>query len=258
MTYPPLSILFLSAALATAAPARAANPSVERTHLTVWAWERPEDLRFLPADVDVAVQTGFVELSGNRVLSRGRHAALLARPGQVTTAVVHVQIDRLKALDWSPAVRARAAADVARLGMATGARRVQVDFEVPASRRQVLLDLLGDVRAILPVDTALSMTALASWCGESWLAQLTGKGASVDEVAPMLFRMKAGGAPVRERLAAGGDFAQVACRKALAVSTDTPILRAPTGRHVYLFDPRPWTAADFTTVRKGVEAWSAH
>ena len=131
------------------------------------------------------------------------------------------------------------------------ARRVQVDFEVRASERQVLLDVLADVRRGLPRTTLLSMTALASWCDtERWLDR-----APVDEIVPMLFRMQEAGDALRNRLAAGGDFRNPRCRSAFAVSTDTPVVRAPRGRRVYLFNRRSWTEADFRKVRAEVEGW---
>ncbi len=216
----------------------------------MWAWERPEDLRFLPAGVEVAVQTGFVELSGEAVLDRGRRFPLRVGVAAVTTALVHVQVDRRRPLAWTPAQRAAAATAVLRHARTGRLARVQVDFEVRASERRVLLDLLRDVRAGLPAGTTLSMTALASWCGEGWLAQ-----APVDEVAPMLFRMGRTGAAIRGRLAQGGDLGDPRCRDAVAVSVDAPVLRAPAVRRVYLWSPRSWTAADFETVRERTAAW---
>ncbi|MFT4252081.1 MAG: hypothetical protein QM608_06325 [Caulobacter sp.] len=218
--------------------------------LVVWAWERPEDLRFLGDQAEVAVQTGFVELSGGSVMSRGRRFPLrVGRPP--SSAVVHVQIDPALPLDWTPVLRARTAAAILHYAAAIPAERVQVDFEVRASQRQVLLDVLTDVRAGLPRGTLLSMTALASWCDtESWLEQ-----APVDEVVPMLFRMTEGGEPLRERLARGGDFRNPKCRTALALATDTPIVRAPPGRRVYLFAPRSWSEADFEAARRQVGGW---
>jgi len=230
-------------ALACVAAGASAQP------LTIWAWERPEDLRFAPPDAEVAAQTGFVELSGDRLIVRGRRHPLSVPADRVTTAVVHVQIDHRRPLAWTPERARQVAAAILRLGR--GTRRLQVDFEVRASERPILLAVLGEVRAGLPKGVELSMTALASWCEtEGWLAA-----APVDEVVPMLFRMGPGGERVKARLAAGGDFANPACRTALAVSTDTPIVRAPAGRRVYLFNPRSWTAADFERVRRSVAAW---
>jgi len=228
-----------------------ATPAAAASRLVLWAWERPEDLRFA-APTEVAVQTGFIVLSGGRIDSRGRRFPLLAEPGQVTTALVHVQIDHRRPLVWDAAHEAEAARAILAYAQAPGVRRLQVDFEVRASERPVLLGVLRAVRAGLPAGVELSMTALASWCEtEGWLDQ-----APVDEVVPMLFRMGPGGARLRAKLAAGGDFANPRCRKALAVSTDAPVLKAPAGRRVYLFSPRSWTAADFHAVQRRVDAWS--
>jgi hypothetical protein len=244
--WPVALLLALCAALAPVF-ARAAD-------LVLWAWERPEDLRFAGQAAEVAVQTGFIVLSGDQVIVRGRRFPLRAAPGQVTTALVHVQIDHRRPLALEAAGEAAAARAVLAYARAPWVRRVQVDFEVRQSERPILLRLLRDVRSGLPAGVTLSMTALASWCEtETWLSQ-----APVDEIAPMLFRMGPGGAALKAKLAAGGDFAEPRCRQALAISTDAPLPRAPAGRRVYLFDPRSWTAADFAKVRRNVETWRAH
>ena len=219
--------------------------------LTIWAWERPEDLRFAGSDAEVAVQTGFIELSGDRLIVRGRRHPLQVRAAQVTTSVVHVQIDHRRPLVWTDERAGQVAQAIVRLGDRPGVRRLQLDFEVRASERPILLAVLRGVRARLPEGLALSMTALASWCEtESWLDQ-----APVDEIVPMLFRMGPDGARLKARLAAGGDFANARCRTAFAISTDTPLVRAPAGRRLYLFSHRSWTAADFKRVRHEVAAW---
>ena len=217
--------------------------------LVLWAWERPEDLRFAP-DAEIAVQTGFVELSGDRLLARGRRFPLLAaRPP--STVVVHVQIDHARPLAWTPSLRRRLAGAVLHYATTAPAPRVQLDFEVRASERPILLETLRDLRRSLPKTTRLSMTALASWCMyEDWLSQ-----APVDEVVPMLFRMGRGGDAIVKALAAGGDFRHPRCRTALAVSTDSPIRRAPPGRRVYLFNPRSWDRAMVLEARRVVRAW---
>lgn len=242
---PGLLILFLLALPSCGPWGRPPPP-----RFVLWAWERPEDLRFAGSEAEVAVQTGFVEISGNGFQSRGRRFALkAARPP--ATALVHVQIDHRRPLEWTPLLRARVGAAVLHHARAVPADRVQVDFEVRASERAVLLELLRDVRRGLPRGTHLSMTALASWCDtETWL-----EAAPVDEIVPMLFRMDRGGEPLKKRLAAGGDFRNPRCRAALGIATDSPIVRAPPGRRVYLFNPRSWTEADFRNARRQVEAW---
>ena len=238
-----LSLLIL---LAIPAVAAAAGRPV------LWAWERPEDLRFAGPGAEVAVQTGFVVLTGDAVFARGRRFPVRMQ-GQPSTALVHVQIDHHRPLAWTAGQRREAAAAVLAFGRRLGARRLQVDFEVRASERQVLLDLLGDVRRGLPRGSSLSMTALASWCEtESWVAK-----APVDEIVPMLFRMGPGGRALRATLAHGADFAEPRCRAAYAISTDTPLPRAPAGRRIYLFSPRAWTARDYQSVTEEIARWSA-
>jgi hypothetical protein len=239
-------LILCASALAACAP----RDQPAASSLILWAWERPEDLRFADAATEVAVQTGFVEIAGDGFEARGRRFPLkVDRPP--TVAVVHVQIDRARPLDWTPALRARVGAAILHFAAAIPARRVQIDFEARASEHQVLLEVLRDVRQGLPRGTLLSMTALASWCDtEGWLDQ-----APVDEIVPMLFRMQQGGEALKSRLAAGGDFRNPRCRAALAIATDSPIVRAPPGRRVYVFNPRSWTEGDFSAARRQVEAW---
>jgi hypothetical protein len=233
-------------ALAGCAPREQPAPST----LILWAWERPEDLRFADPATEIAVQTGFVEIAGDGFAARGRRFPLQVATAP-TIALVHVQIDHARPLAWSPSLRARVGAAILHFAAAIPARRVQIDFEARASEHQILLDVLRDVRQALPRGTLLSMTALASWCDtERWL-----DAAPVDEIVPMLFRMQEGGEALKLRLAAGGDFRNPRCRAALAIATDSPIVRAPPGRRVYLFDPRSWMAADFGAVRREVETW---
>ncbi|MEA3051626.1 MAG: hypothetical protein QOG72_529 [Sphingomonadales bacterium] len=240
--------LFLLSLLAAGSCGPAARPPP--SPLILWAWERPEDLRFAGPAAEVAVQTGFVELAGEGLQARGRRFPLKVAAAP-STALVHVQIDHDRPLRWTPLLRARASAAILHYAAAIPARRVQIDFEVRASERPVLLDIIGDVRRGLPPGRLLSMTALASWCDtEGWLER-----APVDEIVPMLFRMLEGGEAIEKRLAAGGDFRNPRCRAALGIATDSPIARAPPGRRVYLFNPRSWTQGDFDKVRRGVEAW---
>ena len=219
--------------------------------LVVWAWERPEDLSFLPAGVEVAAHMAFVEVVGDQVVPRGRRHSLRVAEGHPSTAVAHVQIDRRRPLAWSDRTTQLVAQAVLASAEAPWVRTLQLDFEVRASEREHLLAVVRAVRLGLRPGVRLSMTALASWCDtEAWLAA-----APVDEVVPMLFRMGPGGARIRNKLAAGGDFAAPQCRLALGMATDTPLDGAPAGRRVYLFNPRSWTPAAFEAARARVQAW---
>jgi hypothetical protein len=211
----------------------------------LWAWERPEDLRFAGPGVTIAVLAGSVTLSGDDVLIRPRLQPAKVLDTQRIAGVVHLEVDRTRPLPWTDAQRTRTITAVLSLLSNPRFTEAQIDFEVPASRRQVLLDLLTGVRAGLPPGRHLSMTALASWCDtETWI-----DAAPVDEIVPMLFRMGAAGEPLKRRLATGGDFHQRRCRTAIGVATDTPLEHVPAGRRVWVFNPRSWTDGDLTNVR---------
>ncbi len=216
--------------------------------LVLWAWERPEDLRFAGNGVSVAVMAGTVMLSGEDAVARPRLQPARVLPGQPVIGMVHVEIDRRRTLAWTAAQRGTAAAAILSLMNDPRFAELQIDFEVRASERGVLLDVLRDVRAGLPPGRVLSMTALASWCDtERWLAA-----APVDDVVPMLFRMGAGGAALQRRLAAGGAFGDPHCGRSLGVAVDTPLAGLPRGRRIFLFDPAPWTQADLTAIRRSL------
>jgi hypothetical protein len=211
--------------------------AVPRPAMVLWAWERPEDLRFAGPDIGVAVLAGSIMLSGQTVKVTGRRYPALTLPGQRIVGVVHIEIDRRAPLVWSPS---QLEATVARILEVAGNPRfdeIQIDFEVRASERQVLLDVLHDVHAALPADRKLSMTALASWCDtERWLGSAT-----VEEIVPMLFRMGPAGENLKRRLATGGDFGDRNCRSSLGISVDAPPYGLPPGRQIYIFNPRSWS-----------------
>ena len=141
--------VLLAAGVAPAVPQARGHPT-----LIVWAWERPEDLTFAGSDVTVAVLAGTVTLSGQNVLARPRLQPAKTLPAQRIAGVVHVEIDRTQSLPWTDPQRARAAAAVLALLRDPRFAEVQIDFEVRASQRTVLLDLVHDVRAGLPTRPA--------------------------------------------------------------------------------------------------------
>ncbi|MDQ0464843.1 hypothetical protein QO010_002627 [Caulobacter ginsengisoli] len=247
---PRLLSLVLAGALTLGLSGAASPADPRRAALVLWAWDRPEDLRFAQPGDEVAAVVGVITLSGEAVVARGRTVALKLPPGVRRTAVVHVEIDPHNPAAWTPRQRAAAAAAVLAYSD-LGWEAAQVDFEVRASQRPILLDLLTDVRAGLPSGQRLSMTALASWCDtEQWMSQ-----APVDEVVPMLFRMGPGGQGLRRRLEAGGDLREPRCRAAMGMAVDQPLSRLPPGRRLYLFNPRPWSQPALDETRARIAAW---
>lgn len=206
----------------------------------LWAWERPEDLRFLdPRVFGVAFLAGTVTLRGETASPVPRLQPLRLSSALARIAVVRLEAGTRRPIAGTARQRREAAAAIVRLARLPGVRGVQVDFDARLSERDFYADLLADVRAVLPDSLGLSMTALASWCaGDPWLARLP-----VDEVVAMLFRMGPEGAALRARLARGGPFPGVQGGSALGLSCDEPPLERPARGRLYVFNPAPWSPA---------------
>src|SRR4051812_13188858 len=62
--------LVLALLLLAPAGCRARAPAPPPSRLILWAWERPEDLRFVGRQAEVAVQTGFIAISAEGLTIR--------------------------------------------------------------------------------------------------------------------------------------------------------------------------------------------
>jgi|SRR6185437_4807556 len=208
----------------------------------LWAWERPERLDFIdPEKVGVAFLAKTIYLRGDRVISRPRFQPLTLPPGARVVAVARIESetspDNSSRPALSPAQIKETASTISELGNLPNVVMVQVDFDATASERAFYRELLTQLRAELPPSTALSITALASWCkGDNWL-----EGLPVDEAVPMLFRMGVERKQFLSGLAAGETFTSTLCRTTAGVSTDEPLAQLPHVQRLYVFNPRVWS-----------------
>ena len=215
----------------------ACSPAPELPKLTVWVWERPDDLRFLQSgEAEVAVLAATLRLDSSGVRAQPRAWPLHVNPGTPVTAVVRLeaatdaQLDaeqRALTVDWIEEIAAR-----------PNFSGLQIDFDATISQRGFYRSLLAELRPRFP---RLSMTALASWCFEDdWLA-----GLPIDEAVPMLFRMGPDGDAYLRRLERERAFPEPACRDSIGISTDEPLRWRPRAQRLYLFHPRSWTSSDW-------------
>jgi hypothetical protein len=204
--------------------------------LVLWAWERPEDLRFLdPGIWSVAILAKTITVHGSRIDARPRLQPVRLPAGIPTLAVVRIETDP-PLENPAPALRDTITWHLLD-ACGSGAHGLQIDFDARLSERSFYRDLLTHVRRKMPKDKKLSITALASWCiWDDWIRDLP-----VDEAVPMLFRMGRDREEVCRYLGTGGDFRPVICRSSIGVSTDEPSTPAPAGRRIYLFSPDPWS-----------------
>jgi hypothetical protein len=200
-------------------------PSFPR--LMLWAWESPQDLRFVqPGHAGIAFLARTVWLDGDHVRARPRLQPLRFTPGTDLMAVVRFE---------SQGRGLPAAADVVRETLTAsripGVRAMQVDFDARASERDWYAAFLRELRRALPGGMPLTITALESWCEEGrWVRSLP-----VADSTAMLFRLGPG-----ERALPPG-FPAGACGSSVGVSTDELPVRIPRARRIYFFTTGPWT-----------------
>jgi uncharacterized protein DUF3142 len=219
----------------------APGASAEGPRVILWAWERPEDLRFLnPPQAEVSFLAASVDLTEAGFSVRPRRQPLYLPPDLRPRATVRIEMRQGGSVARvAPELRQRLVERLITIAQGVKAAALQIDFDARESETEAYLTLLGELRGRMPPGLPLSITALASWCGPgSWLAR-----APVDEVVPQLFRMGPEDVWHYERALRG--FAPP-CARSVGLALDE--WRAPptSASTVYLFNPRPWTAAAFT------------
>lgn len=228
------------------------SPSASLLPLTLWAWERPERLRFLDSQhVAVAFLAGtiIVQKEGD-IKVQPRLQPLELPPGIRLTAVIRIDAGWIQSPRFEPISRMVTA--IQRLADWPEVTAVQIDFDATRSQRSFYRELLVRVRRNLPETWGLSITALVSWClQDRWLA-----GLPVDFAVPMFFRMGAGSAEMRRVMAREKEFLEPLCRMTVGVMDDEPwpVLRRP--RPVFAFRVRPWDATAVQHLQEEINRWS--
>ena len=230
--------------LLLAACARRPDPLPGFPRVFLWAWERPEDLRWLDTrSVGVAFLARTVCPREDGVAMRPRMQPLLVPPHTVLMAVVRIESGG----HGSGADVPRTARAIADAAAPPDVRALQVDFDAVASERAFYRALLEELLRRLPPQMPLSITALASWCeADGWIA-----GLPVAEATPMLFRMGP------DHYSPGSDFRVGLCRSSVGISTDELPSRIPTGRRLYVFDPRGWSPDHVQAVLRKAGQWQS-
>ncbi len=233
-------LLFALGGCASDAPDETALP---RTML--WAWERPEDLRFVdPAEVGVAFLAATVVLDGDEVRVSPRMQPLWTTEATALVAVVRIEA---RGPGMGPdQLEASADAVIASVDGASEIRAIQLDFDSTLSQRAFHRDLLERLGQRLPDYTQLWMTALASWClDDAWL-----DGLPVDGAVPMYFDMGADSDRVAMHLREGGDVSSEICRNDAGWASYESRYARPDGRREWWFHDRAWSEEDLTRLQE--------
>jgi hypothetical protein len=241
-----LPVLILPLILVAALYPHRTKPVDTLPAVMLWAWERPEDLTFIdPQRTGVAFLAKTITLRGDEVLVRPRLQPLRLAAGTKTIAVIRIETDRSDSPSLSPTQLSETVREI-RDSFVSSA--VQVDFDATVSQRTFYRSLLEALRRDLPASTALSITALASWCaGDDWLTDLP-----IDEAVPMLFRLGVEQRQFQRRLETGQSFESRMCQTSAGVSTDEPVNTPPVAR-LYIFSPKPWSKSSFAAAMEAYQ-----
>jgi hypothetical protein len=200
---------------------------------TLWAWERPEDLRDLDARNTAIAFLDQTILLTPQVAGEARRQPLSYPTGARRIAVVRIEAGPGARLNQDQQQQ------VIRLLLHTanqpGIAALQVDFDATRSQREFYAGLLTELRQQMPSGLPLSITALASWCSyDDWIG-----GLPIDEAVPMLFRME----PDRRRVAADAPWLRVReplCAGSVGISTHEAWPADLAGKRIYVFADRGW------------------
>jgi len=216
----------------------------------VWAWERPEDLRFLdPQKFGVAFLAQTITLQGPDVLVRSRRQPLEVSKGAYLMAVTRIETvkDRESRPEFSPSQLSQTADLIEKTLTLPDVKAVQIDFDAVVSERAFYEALLKKVKEPIPDATPLSITSLASWCvGDRWL-----NGLPVDEVVPMAFDMGRDEQRIREFLKGGNDWNESLCRQSYGLLPGDDLLSfVDRERRIYFYKPGIWKRSDLKEIDK--------
>jgi hypothetical protein len=247
-----LLILALLALASACPPKNRVNEKLnaEMPPVILWAWERPEDLRFLEAEkFGVAFLAQTLILERDEVGFRPRRQPLEIPPNIFLIAVT--RIETLKESSRRPELSVEQKKKIVSLVKKTlelpGVRAVQIDFDAVSSERNFYRELVGGLRRELPENVSLTITALASWCaGDAWFNDFP-----IDEAVPMAFEMGADAERIRNFLAKENDWREPLCRGSYGVSVDEPLnVKFKPGRRFYYFKSKAWEKRDLGKIEK--------
>jgi hypothetical protein len=220
------------------------NPKLgyEMPSKILWAWERPEDLRFIdPKDFGVAFLAQTLTLDKGEVIYKPRRQPLEVAPETYLIAVTRIETNK----DTRPAYSQEQISKLVDLIRKTlelpNVKAIQIDFDAAVSERAFYRSMMNELKKQLPPETPLTMTSLASWCtGDAWFNDFP-----VDEAVPMVFQMGADDEKIRSFLRDGNDWNEPLCRGSYGISLEEGRFQGvKTGRRMYFFKNEAWNSAD--------------
>lgn len=222
-------------------------------NIVIWAWERPEDLRFLdPNHHAVAFLAQTLIVQGDDVVFQPRRQPIQFSPGTHLIGVTRIETSRDNAKRPSLSQnQQKTIVDYLKKSIELpNVKAVQIDFDAVESEREFYRDLITETRNAISPNISLTITALTSWClGDKWL-----HGLPIDDAVPMLFDIGPNRKEVTDLLRRREDFNEPKCRNSYGLSVnEPPIAGLKKDRRIYLFKSAAWTPSDLGTIDKAHE-----
>lgn len=209
----------------------------------LWAWERPEDLRFADAnEFGVAFLAQTLLLRNGEVMTQTRRQSLQIAPDAYLIAVTRIETDKKSNRpELSAEQKEKAVFLIKNTLELPNVKAVQIDFDALVSERDFYRGVVSELKKQLPENTPLTMTALASWCvGDAWFSDFP-----VDEAVPMAFDMGADDQPIRNFLANNNDWREPLCRQSYGIAADEPLkVNFRPNRRFFYFKSKAWQKSD--------------
>ena len=212
----------------------------------LWAWERPEDLRFLgEKQFGVAFLAQTLTLEDDDVVFTPRRQLLEINPGTYLVAVTRIETNKSSHTAFSAQQRNKLVSLVKNTLNLPDVKAVQIDFDAVVSEREFYRRMMFELKKQLPQNVPLTMTSLASWCtGDAWFNDFP-----VDEAVPMAFQMGADNDKIKRYLANGNDWNEPLCRGSYGISIDEPLnVELRPERRFYYFKKEPWSRNDLALI----------
>jgi hypothetical protein len=210
----------------------------------LWAWERPEDLRFVNASkFGVAFLAQTLLLKNDEVIRQPRRQSLQIAANTYLIAVTRIETDKqnLHQSDLSDERKKTVVSLIKKTLELPNVKAVQIDFDATVSERNFYRGVIHELKKQLPENTPLTITALASWCvGDAWFKDLP-----IDQAVPMAFQMGADDKEIRRFLTDGNDWREPLCQDSYGIAVDEPLkVNFKPNRRFFYFKSRAWEKAD--------------
>lgn len=243
-----VSAILLALLLAACTSKNQVNPELsnQMPPKILWAWERPEDLRFLePKQFGVAFLAQTLFITGDGVDPKPRHQPLDINPGTYMIAVTRIETNKTSHAAFSDDQRRRIVSLVKGTLELPDVKAVQIDFDAVVSERPFYRAMMNILKEALPPETPLTMTSLASWCtGDAWFNDFP-----VDEAVPMAFQMGTDEEKIKTFLRNGNDWNEPLCRGSYGIAIDDPLgVPLKPNRRTYYFKNGPWIKSDLIEI----------